>query len=128
MGKSNIVKALSQLKARDTMSMVLFALYKIHDDPEYAVLSELGYILDGENLSNLLDYYGGMTIKVPTKQELSKVANALLLYQYTEMDGIEFDEALKALDKPKSETKEIKDLYQRLLKCIEAYDFERDPK
>lgn len=125
MPKSNIVKALNQLKAQDTMSMVMFVLYKLKDNPEYATISELGYLLDGPNLGKLLDYYGGMTITIPTKQEFRLVTGALLLYQYSTIEGVEFTEACKMLDRTEAEIKEIKAVYQQVKETLEKYEFNR---
>lgn len=126
MAKSNIVAALNNMKARDTMSMVLFVLYKLSENPEYSTLSELSYILDGTSLSNLLDYYGGMTITIPTKAEFAIVVDTLLLYQYHQMDKMSFDEAVKLLGKTGDQLKEIKDCYQKVYKIIEKYNFNLD--
>ena len=47
--KNNIKTKLEELKATDIYSMMLFALYKIKDIPEYSTLSGLVYILNKES-------------------------------------------------------------------------------
>ena len=59
-------KELDNLKMTDTFSLILFVLYKIRDVKEYSTLSELAYILDKDALLNLCEYFGGMSIKIPT--------------------------------------------------------------
>ncbi len=62
-------------------STILYTLYKLGDNEKYATLSELPFILDGKNLLNFLEYYGGKTITIPTKEELLNVISALSIYQ-----------------------------------------------
>jgi hypothetical protein len=125
--KNNIVKALNTLKSPDIMSLVLFTLYKIRDIPEYSTLSELSYLLDEKSLNNFLEYYGGTTIKVPTKQELLVVINALLLYQFTRIEGMDFKEACSQLANPQHiSEKELKEAYSKMVDVLDNYDFKRD--
>jgi hypothetical protein len=46
------------------------------------VLSELCYLLDGNNITRLLTYFAGKTVTFPTEKDLAILINALLLYQY----------------------------------------------
>ena len=85
---SRISKELETLKKRDIYSLMLFALYKLQDIPEYSSLSELAYILDKDNLFNFLSMYGGMTITIPTVQEMQKMLDALLLYEKIHFDRL----------------------------------------
>jgi hypothetical protein len=125
--KNNIAKALDTLKTTDVMSLVLFALYKIKDIPEYATLSELVYLLDEKSLNNFLEYYGGTTIRVPTKHELMIVINTLLLYEFTKLDNMSFQEACKHLSNTQNlSQKELKDTYQKLVEVLDKYDFRRN--
>lgn len=126
MPKSNIVKALDELEKTDIYSMMLFALYKLNDKEEYSTLSELSYVLNGENLINFLTYYGGSTIKVPTIAELKRVIEALILYNYVNIEEIEFAQALKMLDnKDDPKLKEIKETYFKLVEILKDYSFKR---
>lgn len=125
--KNNIVKALNTLKTPDIMSLVLFTLYKIKDIPEYSTLSELSYLLDEQSLNNFLEYYGGTTIKVPTKQEFLVVINALLLYEFTKIEGMTFDDACKQLaNQQHISLKELKEAYSKIVDVLNNYDFKRD--
>ncbi len=92
-------KDFEQLKEKDIYSLLLFALYKLKEIPEYSTISELSYILDKDNLLTLLTYYGGMTIRIPTLREFKLVLNALLLYEYVHLEGIDFEKALVKLRK-----------------------------
>ena len=94
MSTTTSVKAnLDNLHLSDVYSLMLFILYKVQEVPEYAVLSELCYLLDGANLTRLLAYFEGKTVTFPTADELSILTAALLLYQYIMVDGMSLTEA-----------------------------------
>lgn len=124
--KSNIKPKLDELKSTDIYSMILFALYKLKEIPEYSTLSELVYILNKESLMNLLNYFGGLTITIPTQNELKIVVNALLLYQFIQLENKEINEAIKLLDIDESLIKEVKLTYFKLSEILDKYDFRRD--
>ena len=85
---------LDNLRTKDIYSLILFALFKLKDLPEYSALSELAYILDKENLLKLCEFFGGMTITIPTMQELESIVYSLVLYQYVKIDGMEYNDAV----------------------------------
>lgn len=126
MAASNIEKALNELDKTDVYSMILFALYKLREVPDYLTLSELSYILDNKSLLNFLDYYGGMTLTVPTKKDFDVVINALLLYQDVNIENIEFSKALRSIDKQENDIDEIKKAYFKLCDVLKNYEFKRN--
>ena len=96
--KSSIKANLNNLHLSDIYSLILFIIYKIQDIPDYAVLSEMCYLLDGANLTRLLTYFAGRTITFPTEEDLSTMTNALLLYQYINIEGNTLVEAQSKLE------------------------------
>lgn len=118
--KNYILDALNNLDKSDTYSLLLFILYKLKDDKEYSTLSELSYILDHDSLINLLDYYGGMTIHIPTKAEFRVVIETLLLYQKVNEDNLEYSQALK--DTPANYKKDVEDMYMKVIEMLENYN------
>jgi hypothetical protein len=105
---------------------MLFIIYKIQDIPDYAVLSELCYLLDGANLTRLLTYFAGKTIKVPTAEEFDTMSKALLLYQYINLDGNSLSEAQSKLEgvTPKQKDK-ITELYLKIIPVMKQYNIDR---
>ena len=124
--KRDTREKLNSMKITDVYSLLLFALFKLKDVPEYSTLSELAYILDGKYLFNFLEYFGGTTIKVPKLSDMKVVTEALLLYQYVNMEGIEFNQALKLIDDSEVSTKEIKNCYAKMVDLLNEYDFKRN--
>lgn len=124
--KTSIKANLNSLQLSDVYSLMLFVLYKLQDMPEYAVLSELCYLLDGANMTRLLTYFAGKTIQIPTAEEFSKVASAMLLYQYINLDGMSLVEAQAKLGKQNAKQKdETVDLYLKLLPVMKQYKIDK---
>ena len=117
---------MNSLQLSDVYSLMLFVLYKLQDVPEYAVLSELCYLLDGANMTRLLTYFAGKTIQIPTAEEFSRVANAMLLYQYINIDGMSLVEAQAKLGKQNAKQKDATiDLYLKLLPVMKQYKIDK---
>ena len=126
MTSNNIKKNLNNLHLSDIYSLMLFILFKVQDIPEYAVTSELCYLLDGANMTRLLTYFAGKTITFPTESEMSIVANALLMYQYINIDGETFVSAQNKLGKlTKKEQDKVTDLYVKILPVMKQYNIDR---
>ena len=124
--KTSIKANLDTLHLSDVYSLMLFVLYKVQDIPEYAILRELCYLLDGSNLNRLFTYFAGQTVTFPTKEEMSILTNALLLYQYVQVDGLTYPEGEAKLEGLKaSEKKKVLDLYLKLLPIMANYNIDR---
>lgn len=120
-----IKEEISKLKEVDIYSLVLFTLYKMKDVPEYSTLSELVYILDKGALLKLCEYFGGTTIKIPTIEELETLVYSLVLYQYVNIDGMNYDEACKIIGHKSSELRAVKTAYLKLCEVLSNYNFSR---
>ena len=124
--KSNIKENLKNLKLSDIYSLMLFILFKVQEIPEYAVTSELCYLLDGSNMTRLLTYFAGKTVTFPTEAEMVIVTNALLMYQYINIDGETFTAAQNKLGKlSKKELEEVTELYVKILPIMKQYNIDR---
>lgn len=124
--RTNIKKNLNNLHLSDIYSLMLFVLFKVQDIPEYAVTSELCYLLDGANMTRLLTYFAGKTVTFPTESEMTIVTNALLMYQYINIDGETFTAAQNKLDKlTKKEKDAVTELYVQLLPIMKQYNIDR---
>lgn len=124
--RTSIKKSLDSLHLSDIYSLMLFICYKLQDLPEYAVLSELCYLLDGANLTRLLTYFAGKTITIPTEDEFATMSKALLLYQYINIEGKSLTEAQAKLTEvtPKQREK-ITDLYLKIIPIMNQYSIDR---
>lgn len=123
--KRETKEKLQSMQLTDVYSLLLFALYKIKEVPEYSTLSELAYILDGDSLFKFLEYFGGKTIAIPTLSDFKVVTEALLLYQYVNLEGISFNQALKLLDTSGASLKDIKVCYAKMVELLNKYDVTR---
>ena len=111
------------LKETDTYSLILFCLYKLIEIPEYSSLSELVYVLDKPNLLNLCEYFGGQTITIPTIDELETLTYSLLLYQYVNVEGKDYVEALELIGHESQDLRRVKKFYSKLCDVLSKYDF-----
>ena len=124
--RTSIKKSLDTLHLSDIYSLMLFICYKIQDIPEYAVLSELCYLLDGANLTRLLTYFAGKTVKFPTEEEFAVLSKALLLYQYVNIEGKSLTEAQSKLGNLTAKQKEkVTDLYLKVIPIMSQYNIDR---
>ena len=124
--KTSIKSNLNALHLSDIYSLMLFIIYKLQDVSDYAVLSELCYLLDGNNLTRLLTYFAGRTITIPTEEEFAVLTNALLVYQYVNLDGMSLTNALMKLeDVTPKEKEKITDLYVKILAIMKDYNIDR---
>lgn len=124
--KPSIKKSLNSLHLSDIYSLMLFILFKVQEIPEYAVTSELCYLLDGANMTRLLTYFAGKTVTFPTESEMTIVTNALLMYQYINIDGETFTSAQNKLGKlTKKEKDRVTELYVQILPIMKQYNIDR---
>ena len=119
----NISKELNNLTEADIYSLMLFALYKTNELPEYSSLSQLSYILDKENLLKLCEYYGGTTLRIPTIRELELLLNSLLVYQLVDIENNPLDEILESMRIKTGSNTEIKRNYFVIKELLSKYNF-----
>lgn len=124
--KNSIKQNLNNLHLSDIYSLMLFIMYKLQDVADYATLSELCYLLDGANLTRLLTYFEGKTLKIPTSEEFANMSKALLLYQYINLDGNTLTIALEKLeDTTPKQREEITNLYLKIIPVMQQYNIDR---
>lgn len=114
---------LDTLRDKDIYSLVMFALFKLRDIPEYSSLSELAYVLDRENMLKLCEYFGGLTIRIPTIDELESILYSLVLYQKVKIEGMEYQDAVQLLGKNSSDFRRIKSDYLKICDILDNYEF-----
>ena len=118
-----IKEELSKLKEMDIYSLILFALFKLRDTEEYSTLSELAFILDKENLLKLCEFFGGVTLTIPTIDELENMVYSLVLYQYVDIDNMNYDDAIKVIGHKSKDLRAVKSNYNNLKEILSKYNF-----
>ena len=112
---------LNNLKESDIWSFILFALFKMREIPEYSAISELAYILDKTNLINLCEYFGGLTITIPTIEELEITIQSLIVYQYIEVDKLTYDEAVAKINISDANSRKLKNAFIQIKDVLNNY-------
>ena len=121
------INELDNLTVTDTYSLIMFALYKLKDDPKYSTLSELTYLLDRQGLLALIEYFGGMTITIPSASELRKLLISLTLYNYVNIEkSLDLNKALKDFEKKGYDKNELLENYTNIVNVMSKYDFGRE--
>lgn len=118
------IDKLNDLTEKDTYSLIMFALYKLKDDPKYSTLSELTYLLDKNSLMTMLEYFGGMTITIPSIQELRELFNALVMYNDVKIEKTtSLARALKDLEKKGYDKNKIINCFNVISNVLDTYEF-----
>lgn len=119
----HIAEHLAILNKKDTWSLLLFALYKLRDDPDWLTLSELSYILESDDLVRFLSYFEGLTITIPKLRDLRLMLATFTVYRLTAFEGIDLDAAIKGLNSDEFSKDEIKQTYLKVLNVVRDYEF-----
>lgn len=117
-------KKINSLKTKDVYSILMFLLFRAEEIPEYAVLSRLAYVMDKEVLLTLCELFGGMTIKIPTMDELEKLLTAMTIYSRVDLDGEDKESVFEEITekyKNKISPATIIKLYEQLHDIMENY-------
>lgn len=115
---------LENLKEKDIYSLMLFALYKAQELPEYSSLSQLAYILDKDNLLKLCEFYGGLTIRIPTVKELELLVYGLLMFQRIDIEKEDYRKVYDELKLKEIDSNHIKDTYFLIKELLADYNFD----
>ena len=119
----SIRNEVSKFSEIDLWSMMLFVLFKVKDVPEYSSLSELCYILDKKNFLKLCQYFGGTTITIPRIEDMEELLYGMLLYQYVDVEKIDYEKAITLIDKENVQKSVIVDSYRKIKKVLDRYEF-----
>ena len=119
----NIKSELNSLKESDIWSLLLFSMYKLRDIPECATLSELAFVLDKPNLLKLCEYFGGLTISIPTTDDLETMLCALIMYNSIDLNHESENIAIAKLP-TNANIRKIKPYYKKLQSILSSYSFQ----
>ena len=118
----SIKSELNSLRETDVWSLLLFSLYKLKDLPECSALSELAFVLDKPNLLKLCEYFGGLTLTIPTIDDLETILCALILYNSIDIEHQTETVALAKLPES-ANVRKIKTYYKKLQTILSNYSF-----
>lgn len=119
---SNFSIDLSSLKREDVFSVATALLYSLKDSSKYSTVSELFYILDYDNFINLIKYFGGQEIRIPSSEEVARILKVLLLYQYSKVENLEWSESLKKSGIREEDSLVARNQLRSLERIFQKYD------
>ena len=94
------------LKKDEIYSVMCLMLYATSNNPKFATLNELVYLTDRKSFLNILKYFEGQTIQIPTVEESQLALRLLLIYHYYRVEKMEWNEVLEKVEIPKSQSSE----------------------
>lgn len=114
---------LSKFKEPDVYAILCGFLYEFKEIPEYSILSELTYLMDSKSFINLIKYFEGQTIRIPTKEEFQSAIKVLLLLQYFEIEKKPWRESLQLAGFQTSEGRSAQKKLDKLKDTLNTYNF-----
>lgn len=115
----------ASLRENDTYSLVLFALYKMQDDPALSTMSELAYTLDHDNFLRLIEAFGGTTITIPSVEQIETLIFALMIFQRVDIGKEKFTSVIKEIANRANDLSDVLTLYEKLREILKKYEFTR---
>lgn len=119
-----VSEIVGSMTSADVYSALLSFLYDLKNIPEYTLLSELCYLIkDVDSFLNVITYFSGQTVKFPTEEELSDAIQVLKLYQFHEVEGRPWKDAIKLAGFDTSSGKMAMNKLNKLKKAISQYNY-----
>lgn len=112
-----------KLREQDVYSILCSYLYEFKNIPDYSILCELAYLLDSKSFINIIKYFEGQTIKIPTMEEFQSSIKVLLLLQYYEIEKKPWKESLELAGFKSSEGRIAHNKLNKLKSTINKYNY-----
>ena len=104
---------------------MLFTLYKTLDIPELSSISEMIYLLPKESVLALCEYYGGMTIRIPTLDELEILLHTIKLYKDVDIDKKDKSESIENMGISGRKKSCVLQEYEKVVRILNEYQFKQ---
>lgn len=120
---ANTSDIMSKFKEQDIYSLICSYLYDCCEIPQYSIICELAYLLDTKSFINLIKYFEGQEIKIPTREEFQSCIKVLLLYVYHVVEGKKWKESLELAGFQTSEGRSAQNKLRKLDEAIRKYNY-----
>lgn len=112
----------------DFYFIVHLIINKLSDNKDRKIIPELCYLLDKKSLLNLITYFEGETITIPTKEEIIDSINLIELYYQINIKKVTINDAIvKVYGDNLSDDKKlvIATNYINISKYLESVDMDK---
>lgn len=75
-------KLVTDNQDEDMLALALMVLSVLRDTDEYGAITHLAYALNRKDFFNLIDMYGGTTLRIPTHDEVDLALRSLMFYYW----------------------------------------------
>lgn len=120
---ASVSDLLSKFKEQDVYAVLCSYLYEFKEIPEYSILCELAYLLNDKSFINLIKYFEGQTLHIPTKEEFQSGIRVLLLLQYYEIEKKPWKDSLKLAGFQSSEGRVAQNKLNKLKETLTKYNY-----
>jgi hypothetical protein len=120
---ASVSNLLSNLKKQDVYAVLCAYLFEFKEIPEYSIICELAYLLDCSSFVNIINYFGGQVLHIPTQEEFRSALRVLLLLQYTEVEKRPWKESLKLAGFQSSEGRMAQNRLNKLKETLAKYNY-----
>lgn len=93
---------------------------------DYSSVAELSILLNRKDFTNLIEYYQGKTIKVPTKEEIKVIMDSISVYYYYVLLGKTWYQTLSKLGisrKDKETSDKLWNSYKLLVTSVKSSNY-----
>lgn len=115
----------AKMNEKDVYSILCGYLYEFKNIPEYTLLSELAFALDSNSFLQLINCFGGQTIRIPTAEEFKSCYRTLLLLKYYEVEKHDWKESLQMAGFESSEGRVALNKLNKLKQTLKDYNIDR---
>lgn len=120
---SNLSDITGKFSDPDVYSVICSFLYDLREDPKYSVLSELCYMCNKESFVNILVYLSNTTVRIPSAAEFVDCMRTLLLFQYFEVEGRPWKDAVEAAGFDPKSGKRARNKLDRIKDTLTKYNY-----
>ena len=122
---ASINELISKMSEKDIYSVLCGYLYELKNIPEFTLLSELAFTLDCDSFLQLINCFGGQTIKIPTAEEFKSCYRTLMLLKYYEIEHLDWKDALEPAGYQSSEGRMALNRLNKLKDTLKDYNLDR---
>lgn len=112
----------------DLYFLSLVIIGKLQESSKHSMLAELTYLIDTQSFINLLWYYEGQTITIPTRAQLKETLELISLYYNYDILGKSWNDTLEemGISKEQSKSRKLWGKYKKFKEDLVDVKFPKD--
>ena len=107
---------------QDLNAFALMVLGVLKDTPEFGVSAYMAYLLNREDFDKMLDVYGGLTVRIPTREEFNKALSAIVYYHSRVIMGHNKSRSLRESHLTSSDLRDLESHLDKIDNLMKYFD------